>query len=167
MAHHQQPEADPPAQTARTPPPAETVRVSVAAAAGLTTSIVANGHALSADEPRTVPGGHDSGPSPYGLLLASLGACTAMTLRLYAERKGWPLEAVRVDLWHDRTHARDCQECESESGVIDRIDLSLELDGPLDPEQRARLFEIAGRCPVHRTLTSETRIVIRPDGGSP
>ncbi|RMD62095.1 MAG: OsmC family peroxiredoxin [Planctomycetota bacterium] len=122
-----------------------------------TTRIVAGRHNLVADEPESA-GGADQGPTPYGLLLASLGACTAMTLRMYADRKGWPLEAVEVRLRHCRLHAQDCEECESTEGMVDRIDRALLLTGPLSAEQRARLVEIAQKCPVHRTLTSETVI---------
>jgi len=117
-------------------------------------------HELIADEPRDV-GGDDAGPGPYDLLLMSLGACTSMTLRLYARRKGWPLEAVRVRLKHDRIHAKDCLDCETKEGQIDRIDRAIELVGPLSDEQRGRLLEIADKCPVHKTLTSEIKIVTR------
>ncbi|MEZ0107479.1 putative OsmC-like protein/alpha/beta superfamily hydrolase [Catenulispora sp. EB89] len=118
--------------------------------------ITAGRHRLVADEP--VPVGGDTGPNPYDLLLAALGACTSMTLRMYAERKNLPLEKVTVALRHDRIHAKDCEECESTAGFIDRIDRVIRLEGPLTQEQRARLQEIADKCPVHRTLTSETVI---------
>jgi len=111
-------------------------------------------HVLRADEPVRL-GGQDTGPTPYELLLAALGACTAMTLRLYADREGWPLEDVRVDLRHRKIHASDCASCETQVGMLDRIERRLDLVGPLDEAQRARLREIADRCPVHRTLTSE------------
>jgi putative redox protein len=111
-------------------------------------------HLLTADEPIEV-GGLDSGPSPYDLLLASLGACTSMTLRLFAERKGLALDRVSVTLEHDRIHASDCATCETESGRLDRLRRTIRLDGDLDDDARARLMEIADRCPVHRTLTSE------------
>jgi putative redox protein len=117
-------------------------------------------HELIADEPEGM-GGTDAGPSPYELLLMSLGACTSMTLRLYAQRKGWPLEAVRVHLKHDRIHAEDCRDCETKAGKIDRIDRAIEMTGPLSDEQRGRLLEIADKCPVHKTLTSEIKIVTR------
>ncbi len=117
-------------------------------------AIAAGPHLLRADEPESV-GGRDTGPTPYGLLLASLGSCTAMTLRMYAERKGLPLEHVTVRLRHEKIHARDCETCESETGKIDRIDREVVLEGPHDEAQRARLLEIADRCPVHRTLHSE------------
>ena len=127
-------------------------------AAGFTQEISIGPHRLSADEP-IGSGGADTGPTPYDLLLASLGACTSMTVGLYARRKQWPLEAVRVRLHHGKIHATDCADCETRVGMIDRIEIDLELDGALSDEQRARLVEISERCPVHRTLTSE--IVIR------
>lgn len=114
-------------------------------------------HRLIADEPRQA-GGSDAGPNPYELLLMSLGACTAMTLRLYARRKQWPLERVAVRLSHARIHADDCAECETKTGFIDRIEREIEIAGPLDAAQRARLMEIADLCPVHRTLTSEINV---------
>ena len=118
--------------------------------------ITAGRHQLSADEP--IPVGHDTGPSPYDLLLAGLGACTSMTLRMYASRKQWPLDSVTVTLAHSRIHARDCADCETESGQLDRIDRVIQLGGALDVEQRRRLLEIADRCPVHRTLHSEVTV---------
>jgi len=118
--------------------------------------ITAGRHLLSADEP--TPVGHDSGPSPYDLLLASLGACTSMTLRMYASRKQWPLESVTVTLRHSRIHAKDCEDCATDSGQLDRIDRVIQLSGALDAEQRRRLLEIADRCPVHRTLHSEVNV---------
>ncbi|HKS94415.1 MAG TPA: alpha/beta fold hydrolase [Gammaproteobacteria bacterium] len=121
------------------------------------TEIYAGAHALVADEPRDV-GGTDSGPSPYGYLCAALGACTTITLRMYADRKQWPLEGVRVRLTHDKIHASDCAECETKQGKIDRFTRSIELQGALSAEQRQRLMEIADKCPVHRTLESEVRI---------
>ena len=114
-------------------------------------------HRFLADEPLEV-GGLDSGPGPYDLLLAGLGACTAMTLRLYAERKALPLERVTVRLNHSRIHAADCEDCETKEGMLDRIDRAITLRGALDAEQRRRLLEIADKCPVHRTLTSEIDI---------
>ncbi|WP_313673195.1 bifunctional alpha/beta hydrolase/OsmC family protein [Mycolicibacterium sp.] len=114
-------------------------------------------HRLIADEPVSV-GGRDTGPSPYDLLLASLGACTAMTLRMYAERKKLPLDRISVRLQHSKIHATDCASCETAEGKIDRIDRIITIDGDLDDAQRNRLHEIADRCPVHRTLHSEVEI---------
>ena len=119
--------------------------------------IEAGAHRFLADEPVAVGGG-DSGPNPYDLLLAALGACTSMTLRLYAERKALPLDRVTVQLRHARIHAADCETCESKEGMIDRIERGIVLEGALNGEQRARLLEIADKCPVHRTLTSEVDI---------
>jgi uncharacterized OsmC-like protein/fermentation-respiration switch protein FrsA (DUF1100 family) len=127
-------------------------------------AITVGSHRFLADEPVAV-GGLDSGPGPYDLLLAGLGACTAMTLRLYAERKALPLERVTVELSHSRIHAADCEDCETKEGMLDRIERAITLRGELDAEQRRRLLEIADKCPVHRTLTSEVsiRTVERPD----
>ena len=122
--------------------------------------IQAGQHVLEADEPKSIGGG-DRGPSPYELLLAALGTCTSMTLRMYADRKGWPLEHTRVRLSHSKIHAKDCENCDTKLGYVDRIERVIELDGRLDDQQRARLLEIADRCPVHRTLTSEVSIVTR------
>lgn len=127
------------------------------ATTGLAQSIEVGRHRLTADEPTTL-GGTDTGPDPYDLLLAALGACTSMTLRMYAARKGWPLESVTVRLHHDKIHAVDCAECETRVGRIDRIDRTIELVGELDEEQRGRLLEIASMCPVHRTLKGEIEI---------
>ncbi len=121
---------------------------------GYQTEIIAGSHRLLADEPIAV-GGSDTGPTPYDYLLAALGACTSMTLRMYADRKDLPLDSVVVRLKHQKIHAEDCQQCETTTGKIDTIEREIELDGPLDQEQRQRLLEIADRCPVHRTLHSE------------
>jgi putative redox protein len=114
-------------------------------------------HVLRADEP-AASGGTDTGPGPYDYLLAGLGACTAMTLRLYADRKSWPLAKVTVRLRHGRIHAQDCADCETKEGLVDHIERAIMVEGPLDEAQRARLLEIADKCPVHRTLTSEIKI---------
>ena len=128
---------------------------------GLFQQEITNGpHQILADEPPSV-GGTDTGMTPYGLLLAGLGACTSMTMRMYANRKKWPLERVSVTLTHDKIHAADCEECETREGRIDQIDRDIAITGPLDEEQRARLIEIADKCPVHRTLHSEVRIRTR------
>jgi uncharacterized OsmC-like protein/fermentation-respiration switch protein FrsA (DUF1100 family) len=110
-------------------------------------------HQWLADEPKSV-GGSDQGPNPYELLLMALGACTSMTLRMYARHKGLDLDDVEVRLSHERIHAADCRECEQDDGKLERILMRLNIHGSLTPEQRARLLEIAGRCPVHRTLSS-------------
>jgi putative redox protein len=133
-----------------------TVTVTEAGSGTYTQQITAGHHRLVADEPRPI--GDDAGPTPYDLLLAALGACTSMTVRMYANRKGWPLEQVRVTLRHSRIHAEDCAECETTKGWIDHIDRDIELAGDLDDAQRQRLLYIADRCPVHQTLTSEVDI---------
>jgi uncharacterized OsmC-like protein len=120
-------------------------------------------HRLIADEP-VAAGGGDRGPGPYELLLMALGACTAMTLRLYADRKGWPLARADVRLRHTKVHAEDCADCETRHGMIDRIERVIDLQGSLDAAQRQRLLEIADMCPVHRTLTSEIKIETRLAG---
>ncbi|ABD87233.1 bifunctional alpha/beta hydrolase/OsmC family protein [Rhodopseudomonas palustris] len=123
-------------------------------------SIALGPHRITADEPKEA-GGDDSGPGPYDLLLAALGACTAMTIRLYADRKALPLDRVTVSLAHSRIHAEDCAACETKAGMLDRIERLIWFDGVLDAGQRDRLMQIADKCPVHRTLTSEIRIVTR------
>ena len=119
--------------------------------------ITAGQHRLIADEPVSAGGG-DAGPNPYDYLLTSLGVCTSMTVGLYARRKQFPLEKITVSLWHSRIHATDCEECETREGMLDRIDVEVELTGSLTTEQHSKLMEIAGKCPVHRTLTSEINI---------
>lgn len=121
-----------------------------------TQEIIAGHHHLVADEPQPV--GNDAGPTPYDLLLSALGACTSMTVRMYANRKGWALERVQVTLRHWRIHAKDCADCETSNGWVDHIDRDIELAGDLDDTQRQRLLQIAERCPVHQTLTSEVRV---------
>ena len=127
---------------------------------------VAGKHNLVADEP-VAAGGDDAGPDPYDYLLTSLGVCTSMTVGLYARRKQMPLENITVSLWHSRIYANDCEECETKEGMLDRIELEVELTGPLNAEQHAKLMEIAAKCPVHRTLTSEINIRLRPALKSP
>ncbi|MGH8400065.1 MAG: bifunctional alpha/beta hydrolase/OsmC family protein [Gammaproteobacteria bacterium] len=119
--------------------------------------VFAGSHMLIADEPHAA-GGTDAGPSPYGYLSGALGACTAITLRMYADNKQWPLESVNVRITHQKIHAEDCAECETKSGRIDKFEREIELTGDLDPAQRQRLLEIADRCPVHQTLNSEVVI---------
>jgi putative redox protein len=135
---------------------AEPTKVVVSSDSGLAQEIVSGNHRWRADEP--APFGTDTGPSPYELLLAGLGACTSMTLRLYAQRKGWDLQRVTVRLQHFRIHAEDCADCETKQGFVDRIDREIELTGGLDDAQKRRLIEIAEHCPVHRTLISEISI---------
>ena len=117
-------------------------------------------HVLQADEPGDY-GGNDFGPNPYELLLAALGACTSMTVRMYADRKQWPLESVEVRLAHSKIHAAECAACDTKEGMLDRIEREITLLGDLSDEQRHRLLEIAERCPVHRTLVSEVQICTR------
>jgi putative redox protein len=128
---------------------------------GRFTQLIAAGpHVLRADEPVDA-GGLASGPSPYDLLLAGLGACTSMTVRMYADLKKLPLERVTVELRHDKIHAQDCTECETREGRIDRIERIIRLEGALDEAMRAKLLEIANKCPVHRTLHSEVKVPTR------
>ena len=124
---------------------------------GFAQVIRAGRHRLIADEPVSA-GGTDTGPTPYDLLLSALGACTSMTVAMYARRKAWPLEEVTVHLRHSKIHAADCAECETKEGLLDRIERDIQFLGPLTDDQRAKLLEIANKCPVHRTLTSEIEI---------
>jgi len=126
-------------------------------AAGFAQEIRAGSHELFADEP-IESGGTDTGLSPYDLLLAALGSCTSMTIGLFARRKNWPLQEVVIFLWHSKIHASDCAECETREGRIDRIEREIQLIGSLTNEQRSKLMEMADKCPVHRTLTSEINI---------
>lgn len=129
-------------------------------AKGFAQDVMAAGHRLVADEPASA-GGTGTGPGPYDYLLTALGACTSMTLSLYARRKQWPLEDVTVTLRHAKIHARDCESCETQEGKLDRIERDIELHGALDDEQKTKLLEIADKCPVHRTLMYEIDIQTR------
>src|SRR5437763_475384 len=126
-------------------------------AAGFAQQVQVGALRLSADEP-IESGGTDTGPSPYDLLLAALGSCTSMTIGFYARRKNWPLQEIVVSLWHSKIHAADCAECETKDGRIDRIEREIQLIGSLTNDQRSKLMEMADKCPVHRTLTSEINI---------
>lgn len=141
----------------RRQPAAGMVVVAESGEGKLSQAVLAGRHVLRADEPEAL-GGADLGPDPYAYLLASLGACTSMTLRMYAERKGWNLTHVMVHLRHGRVHAEDCRSCEAATGLVDVIVREVELEGDLTEEQRRRLLEIADKCPVHRTLTGQMRI---------
>ncbi|MCR9117457.1 MAG: alpha/beta fold hydrolase [bacterium] len=138
----------------------ETVVVAETGTGKFTNRVSIGRHDLVADEP-TSSGGDDLGPSPYQFLLAGLGACTSMTLRMYAERKGIAVDQVSVSLQHSRIHAQDCEDCETKEGYIDHIDRAIEITGDLNEKQRTRMMEIADRCPVHRTLQSEIVIESR------
>ncbi|MFI5306346.1 MAG: OsmC family protein [Polyangiales bacterium] len=127
---------------------------------GFVAEIEAGEHRAISDEP-VERGGTNQGPSPYDYLLASLGSCTAITLRMFADRKQWPLQGVDVRLRHSRIHAEDCDDCERKTGKIDVIERVITLHGPLDPEQLARLQQVADHCPVHKTLTNEIKIRTR------
>src|SRR5437870_8364015 len=126
-------------------------------AAGFSQEVINGKHHLRADEPTSVGGG-GAAPGPYDYLLIGLGACTSMTVGFYARSRKWPLDNITVSLRHSRIHAKDCAECETKEGMLDRIDVEVGLTGALTEEQRAKLMEIAGKCPVHRTLTSELNI---------
>ena len=124
----------------------------------LTADVQAGRHTWLVDEPTAV-GGLDRGPTPYDLLLSALGACTAITLRLYASRKQWPLEGIEVRLRHGRVHEQDCEKCEDPGHMLEQVDKELRLLGPLTPEQRKRLEIISSKCPVQKTLQASLRIV--------
>ncbi len=129
-------------------------------AAGFAQEITMGPHRFFSDEPKDA-GGENTGPSPYDLLAAALGACTSMTLGMYARRKKWPLASVMVRLRHSKLHANDCADCDTKDVMLDRIDRDIELIGDLSEEQRTRLLEIADKCPVHRTLTRGMKIQSR------
>jgi uncharacterized OsmC-like protein len=119
-------------------------------------------HDLQVDEPMSA-GGQDAAPTPYELLLAALGACKVITVRMYAKRKGWPLQGVQLNLSHEKVHAEDCANCDSAGSLIDHIDVEVKLQGELSAEQRRILLAIAEKCPVHRTLTSQIQIRTHAD----
>jgi putative redox protein len=125
---------------------------------GFRTEIQVGGHTLIADEPVAL-GGTDEGPTPYDYMAAALGSCTAMTLRMYADRRGWPLEGVTVRMRHGRVHEKDCEDCATQAVGIHQLEREVELDGPLTDEQRAGLLRIADRCPVAQSLASGIRVV--------
>ena len=131
---------------------------------GYAQRIEARNHQFAADEPAEV-GGKDTGPTPYELLLAALGSCTTITVQMYARRKQWPLTGIQVQLSHRKIHARDCADCDQEDGFVDEIEKQIELQGPLNDEQRQRLLEIADRCPVNRTLLNTPKIRTSELGG--
>jgi putative redox protein len=132
-------------------------KVTVESIQNLKQKITSGNHTIFADEP-VAAGGGDAGVDPYTLLLSALGACTSMTLTLYARQKKWDLQKVRVELSHEKIHAEDCSDCMTKEGKLDRIRREIHLEGNLTAEQETRLREIAKRCPVHRTLTSEIKI---------
>lgn len=129
-------------------------------ASGFEQEITAGSHHFKSDEPVS-EGGTDIGPGPYDLLLAALGSCTSMTVGMYARRKGWALDSVTIHLRHGKIHAEDCAECETRVVLLDRIERDIRFSGSLDAEQRAKLLEIAEKCPVHRSLKSEIDIRTR------
>ena len=140
-----------------TPTPHVVVR---GGAGGFPQEVTAGKYTLRADEPLSA-GGTESAPDPYDYLLTALGSCTSMTVGWYARHHKIPLENITVSLRHSRIHAQDCAECATKNGLLDRIDLDVQLTGPITPEQHAKLMEVAGRCPVHRTLKSEIDIRLR------
>lgn len=122
------------------------------------TTLTAGKHELTADEPISVDGGKDQGPDPYDYLLMALGSCTVMTLKMYANRKQWPVEDIYVELRHNKRHAEDCMDCQNEQSKLDFIEVELVIKGDLSNEQLDRLLEISKKCPVHRTLMSDIQI---------
>jgi putative redox protein len=151
MDSHASPEPD-------SPVPADVVVHG--SAEGFAQTITVGHHQLLSDEP-TAAGGTDTGPDPYDLLISALGACTSMTVSLYARRKQWPLDDVNVTLRHSKVHAVDCEACETKLATIDRVERTIELHGALSTEQRTRLLEIANKCPIHKTLASKIEIETR------
>lgn len=155
----------PPPQPAQsTLPPADVV---VRYKQKLQHEITVGKHVFMADEP-SAQGGDDAGPTPYDLLLSALGACTSMTILMYARMKKWPVEDVTVELRHEKIHAQDCADCETKNGKVDKITRDITVKGPLTDDQVARLKEIAGKCPVHKTLMGEIKVedTIKHDANS-
>jgi putative redox protein len=148
------------APAAEASPEPRNVVVSETRASKLQQTIMTGPHQFLADEPVAV-GGADTGPGPYDLLLSALGACTSMTMRMYADLKALPVDRITVTLKHNKIYAKDCAECETREGKIDQIDRVIKIEGALDADQHKRLMEIADKCPVHRTLHSEVRILTR------
>jgi len=147
---------------AATAPIEESAHVTVRGdARGFLQQIVSGSHQLQADEPTSV-GGTGAAPDPYDYLMIALGSCTSMTVGLFARRRQFPLEHITVSLRHSRIYAKDCEECMTKEGRLDRIDLEIDLSGPLSSDQHAELMKAAARCPVHQTLTSEINIRLRP-----
>lgn len=140
-----------------TTPPDNMVEVEETLTGKYTQNMTFGRHTLVADEPESV-GGNDAGPGPYEYLLMGLGACTSMTIRMYAERKQLPLQRVRVRLSHQKIHSDDCADCETKEGKVDVVMREIILEGALSDEQRQKLLDIADRCPVHLTLTSEIKV---------
>ena len=122
------------------------------------TTLTAGSHEVIADEPTSVPGGKDQGPDPYDLLLMSLGTCTAMTMKMYSERKKWPVEDIYVEMRHNKSHAKDCIDCDDPKSKIDSIEKEIIIKGDLSKEQLEKMLEISKKCPVHRTLLSDIEI---------
>ena len=120
-------------------------------------NISVGSHVFQSDEPTDI-GGNDAGPEAHELLMAALGACANITVQMYAERKQWPLQGVQISLSHARVHAEDCAQCDTKAGMVDRIEVEISFTGDLSEEQQRRLLEIADKCPVHRTLVSQTQI---------
>jgi len=156
-------QGEPDVLSAEPAPPLDNRVTAHTRAGAFRTEIFANGYPLVADEPLAY-GGMNEGPSPYEYLLSALGACTGMTLQMYAKRKGWPLQEAVVRLSHQKVHATDCRDCPDPGAKIDLIEREVELLGELDQEQRERLLEIAEHCPVHRTITGEVRVATRLKG---
>ena len=134
------------------------VHVHLPASEPFKTTLTAGSHEIIADEPTSVEGGNDQGPDPYDMLLMSLGTCSAMTIKMYARRKKWPVEDIFIEMRHNKRHADDCADCENPESKIDSIEKELIIKGDLSQEQLNKLLEISKKCPVHRTLLGEISI---------